>query len=178
MGLATATALVGTGLSAFQTIKSGKEKRDAKNAMNNYNRVDLENPYENIQLSTYGTDIMKEQSARNTASAIDAVRGGGARLIASTLPKIQANANKVDQNIAMDLEQQDLKRQYAIARGDENILRMKEQRDRENIAAISSQYNAANQNFNQGLWGVASGAASTMRGLQYDKDNGDTWFKD
>lgn len=166
MGVMTASALIGTGLSAYQTIKSAKDKKDAQNAMRNYNRQELINPYENIKLSTYGTDVMREESARNTSTMVDALRGAGTRGIAQ-LPKLQANTNKVNQEIAMDLERQDLRRQQMIARGDERIMAYKEQRDIDNLGAISSQYNAANQDFNKGLWGVASGITSTMRNTDF-----------
>ena len=164
----TATALVGTGLSAFQAIKSASDKKKAESEAANYETTEIVNNAENLSLSTYGTDIMKEQSARNSALLIEAARGGGARGIASMLPRIQANNNKVDQDIAISLENQDIKRQYAINQGADNAMRMKVQRDTDNLSAISSQYNAANQNMNQGIWGVASGLASVGRGLKTD----------
>ena len=176
MGVMTATALVGTGISAFQTIKAGKEKKDAQKAMDNYNRQELVNPYENIKLSTYGTDVMREESARTVASLTDTARSMGARGAMGLIPKIQANANKVNQEIGMDLEQQDVNRQKMIAGGGERIMGYKEQRDNNNISALSSQYTAANEDFSKGLWGMASGAMSTMRGLEQDKENGSTWF--
>lgn len=176
MGAATATALVGTAISGYQAISSASEKKKVGDEIANYNRQDLVNSYRNMPLFTRGTDIMKEQSAINAASAIDTVRGGGARLVASTLPKIQSNLNKVDQEIALNLERQGIEREKMIAQGEERLTLLKEQRDIDNLNALSSQYNAAQQNFNQGLWGVASGVSSAARGLQTDKDNGDTWF--
>lgn len=167
MGVATASALIGTGLSAYQTIKAGSDRKKAERDAANYNRQDLINSYKNIQLSTYGTDVMKEQSARNAATMIDASRSGGARTVASTLPRIQANLNSVDQQIAMDLEKQDIARQRDIARGEERLTLIKEQRDIDNLNAISSQYNAANQDFNRGLWGVASGISSLGRQVDF-----------
>ena len=160
MAVATAAALIGTGISAFQTIKGASDKKAAQSAMDNYRRVELDNPYKNIQLSTYGTDIMRQDAALNLATLSDDARSAGVRGVMGAIPKLQAGYNKVSQQIGIDLEKQDLDRQYAVAQGDERILRMKEQRDNQNINAISSQYNAANEDFNRGLWGVASGLTS------------------
>lgn len=172
MGVATATALVGAGISVYQTVKANKEKKDAAEEMKAYNRQELENPYENIQLSTYGTDIMREESARTIASLTDAAKSAGVRGVMSAIPRIQSGANQVSQQIGADLEQQDLKRQYAVAQGEEQIMGVKENRDNQNIGAISSQYNAANQDFNQGLWGAATGLASAANSYsQWRKEN-------
>lgn len=163
MAVATAAALVGTGLSAFQTIKASKEKKDAQRAMDNYERQDLVNPHKDIQLSTYGTDIMRQDASRDIASFTDAARNAGIRGIMGAIPKLQAGSNRVNQQIGMDLEKQDLNRQQMIARGEERNTAYRENRDNQNLSAISSQYNAANQDFNQGLWGVASGITSFAR---------------
>ena len=175
MGVATATALVGTGLSAFQTINSAKEKKDAEKEKNAYQVFEPTNAAENISLASGATDIMRDESARNTATMVDALRNAGPRGIAQ-IPRLQANANKVNQDIGLSYLERDEKRKYAVARGEEKIMDWKVNRDNNNLSAISSQYNAANENFNKGLWGVASGISSTMRGLETDKDNGSTWF--
>ena len=125
MGVATASALVGTGLSAYQTIKGASDKKKAERAMNNYERQELVNPYEDIQILTRGTDIMREQADKTTASLVEAARGGGIRGVHSMLPAIQANSNKINQDIAMDLENQEKRRQELIARGDERLTLIK-----------------------------------------------------
>lgn len=170
MGVMTATALVGTGLSAYQTVKDSSDKRKAQKEMDNYERQELINPYKDIQLSTYGTDIMRDDAARDVASFTEAARNSGIRGIMGVLPKLQANSNKVNQQIGMNLERQDLERKRMQARGDERIMNYKENRDNQNISAISSQYNAANQDFNNGLWGVASGLTSAVRNTNFGQN--------
>jgi hypothetical protein len=177
MGVATATALIGTGISAFQAINGANQRKKAQQEMDNYERQELVNPSENIRLSTYGTDIQREDASRAVATFTDAARNAGIRGIYSALPKIQAKSNEVNQQIGQQLEKQDINRQYKIAQDEMRLMGIKENRDYQNLNAISSQWNASNQDFNQGLWGVASGVASAMRGLETDKENDDLWLK-
>lgn len=164
-------ALIGTGISAFQTLSSLGKKNSIEDEFNNYKRNELKNPYENMKLSTYGTDVMREESARNVASLTDSAISAGVRGVMGAIPKIQASANQVAQQIGTNLEEQDQRRQYAIAQGDERIMAMKENRDNQNLAALSSQYNAANQDFNQGLWGIASGISSFANAGGFNSSN-------
>ena len=174
MAVATAAALVGTGISAYQAIKAGKDRKASKNAMDNYDRQELVNPYEKLKLSTYGTDIRREESARTVASLTDIAKGMGARGAWGLIPKIQGNANKVEGDIATDYVDKFEKREYAIAAAEEKINDWKVGRDNTNIAALSSQYNAANQDLNKGLWGMASGLMTyaTAQEDSGDRDGG------
>lgn len=165
MGVATATALVGAGISAYSAIKGAKDKKEAQRAMDNYERQELNNPYENIQLSTYGTDIQRQDASRDVATLTDAARNAGIRGILGGLPKIQAKSNRVNQNIGMQLEQQEINRQRAIARGEMQLTGIRENRDVENINALSSQYNAGNQQMWGSIMGTASGLASAGRAV-------------
>lgn len=178
MAALTAASLIGTGLAAYQTIKAGSEKKSIGNEIDNYNVYEPTNSAKNISLNTLGTDIMRQDAARDIGSLTDAAISGGVRGVMGAIPKIQAGANKVNQDIAMDYANRDERRQYAVARGEEKIMDWKINRDNQNIAALSSQYNASNENFNRGLWGMASGVMSTVRGVQQDKENGDwgSWF--
>ena len=160
MAVATAAALVGTGISAIQAIGASKEKNASKRDMENYEVYEPTNTAKDISISSVGADIRREESARTVASLTDVAKSLGARGAYGMLPKIQANANKVNQEIGIDLDKQDINRQQMIARGADRIMAHKEQRDNANIAALSSQYTAANEDFNKGLWGVASGITS------------------
>ena len=62
--------------------------------------------------------------------------------------------------------------QNAIAAAEEKLNDWKVGRDNTNIAALSSQYNAANQDLNKGLWGMASGLM-TYATAQEDSEDGD-----
>lgn len=168
MAAGTASLLtggLGAGMGLFQAITGKNNERDAERALNNYERQSLDNAYKNIQISTLGSDIQREESQRNAASLFDILQGGGARSIVGGIPKVVGSLNNVNQQIAKDLDQQFINREYAIAGDNARIEGMIENRDNQNIAALSSQANAGRQDFFNGLMGVGSAAAYMGRNI-------------
>lgn len=168
MAVGTAAALsggIGAGLGLFQAITGKNNERDAERALNNYERQSLDNAYKNIQISTLGSDIQREESQRNAASLFDVLQGGGVRGIVGGIPKVVGSLNNVNQQIAKDIDQQFINREYAIAGDNARIEGMIENRDNQNIAALSSQANAGRQDFFNGLMGIGSAATAVGRGI-------------
>jgi len=60
-----------------QMISGSKEKNQARNALENYQRQQLENVQEDRTVSTLGSDLQREEAARLAATQVDALRGGG-----------------------------------------------------------------------------------------------------
>ncbi len=160
MAAATASAVtagLGLGMSAYQSISGASQKRKAKNALQRYKRQELDapNPYENIPISTVGSDIMTEQSQMNNANAVDALRNGGTRGIAM-IPQVVANSNRQNQEIRAYLDDQVTKRNYAIA-GDKTAIRgMKEERENADLAGLGQQMQVGRQDMWSGFRGLAS----------------------
>lgn len=164
MCAAVTTTALGVGISGFQAYQGMKDKKKAENELNNYERQALTNAFENVKISTVGTDLMREESQRNSADLVDASRNAGIRGILGGIPKIQSNANAVNRQIQADLDNQVIKKEYAIA-GDETALRnIKEDRDNANIAALSSQIQKGEADMWNGISGVA-------KGIQYGANN-------
>ena len=172
MAAATATAIVGGGLSAFQAIDGANQKRKAKNALQRYKRQDLDasNPYENIPISTIGSDIMTEQSQMNNANAVDALRNGGTRGIAM-IPQVVANSNRQNQEIRAYLDDQVTKRNYAIA-GDKTAIRgMKEERENADLAGLGQQMQVGRQDMWSGFRGLASSGMYAANNIDFSGSN-------
>ena len=91
------TAAAGLALSGYQMYQGNKQSKEAANALKNYKRNDLTNPYENDQISTVGSDYMREQSGQMSADMVDSSRNGGIRAIFGGIPKIQAMTNSANQ---------------------------------------------------------------------------------
>lgn len=172
MAAATATAILGGGLSAFQAIDGSNQKRKAKNALQRYKRQDLNasNPYENIQISTVGSDIMTEQSQMNNTNAVDALRNGGTRGIAM-IPQVVANSNRQNQEIRAYLDDQVTKRNYAIA-GDKTAIRgMKEERENADLAGLGQQMQVGRQDMWSGFRGLASSGMYAANNIDFSGSN-------
>lgn len=168
---ATATALVGLGVAGYQAYQGSQNAKKANRDINNYDRQDLDksNPYENMQISTIGSDIMNEQNQIQSANAIEAMRAGGSRGIAM-LPSVTAQNNQANQNTRAYLDDQVNKRNYAIA-GDKTATRgMKEDRDNQNLSALSSQLQQGQQNMWSGIRGAASSAMYAANNIDWNGD--------
>lgn len=153
-------AITGTVLAlgtAAYTVGSGiKAKNDAYSELNKYERQDLKNAFEDVQLSTLGSDLLREQTGAQAAQLVDAAQAAGSRGVASSVPKIQTGLNQANQIAAQNLDQQNQRREYAIAGDETRIQGIKENRDVQNINALSSQIQAADQNIQNGILGGMS----------------------
>lgn len=166
MCAAITTTAVGLGLSGLQTVNAFNRKEDSEDELNNYDRQNLDNTFKNIKISTVGSDLLREQSSRTSADLIDAAKNAGARGIFSSIPKIVESTNSINQEARKYLDDQVIRREYAVAGDDSNIRDMKERRDEANIAGLSSQVDAANQDFQSGLFGLGKTAMYAANNLK------------
>lgn len=158
MAIGTATAIAGgIGLlgSGFQAIKGAEQSAAARRELENYQRQQLENAYENVQVSTLGADLQREEQARLAASQTEALQGAGVRGLVGGLGRVEAGSQMTNAQIGADLDRQQQAINQAIAQDEAQIRAMQEQREMQDIAALSSQYNAGQQMFMSGLGGFA-----------------------
>lgn len=163
---AITTAAIGVGTAAYGIYQGEQQKKKAKQAMNDYERAELNNVFDNIQLSTVGTDIAREETQRTASTAIDALQQGGSRNLLAGLPRVQSSINSQNQQIQKQLEEQDLRRSYVIAEDDARIRGVNEQRDAQNLQGIGSQYSAGVQQSHNGMLGAVAGIGSLSRAIR------------
>lgn len=152
--------VLGTGLGIFQAFQGSKDKKRAERELNDYERQTLTNAYDNIQISTVGSDLMTQESQRTTANVTDAARNSGLRGVLGGVPKIQAQNNSANQEARKYLDDQVNQRQYSKAEDEVRLRKMKEDRDIANIAALSSQVDAGKQDMWNGIIGGFKGVSS------------------
>lgn len=166
MCAAVSGLILGAGMAAYQIGSGIKAKNDAYEEMNEYERQDLKNAFEDVQLSTLGADLLREQTGAQAAQLVDAAQAAGSRGVASSIPKIQTGLNQANQIAAQNLDAQNQRREYAIAGDETRIQGIKENRDVQNIAAISSQIQAADQNIQNGILGGMSALMYGARAME------------
>jgi hypothetical protein len=159
------TAAVGAGIGIYQTIQGAKQARDAKNALENYERQELKNVAEDLQVSTLGADLQREEQARLSASQIDALQGSGTRRIIGGLGRVEAGNQNVNRQIAADLDMQQREIDRMRAQDETRIQGMQEQREVADINALSSQYNTGQQNMMSGLGNTIAGTGQAIAGF-------------
>ena len=166
MAIATATAAVGLGVSALQTGKSIVEAKKAKEDIRNFKQQERTNPYENIQLSTLKSEQQTRANNINVATSVDALQRGGARSVLAGIPRLNESSILLQNQISQDLEKQDTERSLLIARGDENLQNIQDQREKEALLGLGQQLNVANQNISTGLGDIASSGLALGNSLK------------
>lgn len=164
---AITTAAIGLAAAGTQIYMGAKAKQQGQKALQDYNRQDLDNsnPYKAIQISTIGSDIMREESQRISANSVDAIRNMGTRG-ASLLPGVIAANNNANRESRNYLDDQIIKRNYAIAGDNVNTRGMKEDRENADLAGIGNQIQVGRQD----MWNGFRGAGSS---LMYAANNHD-----
>jgi len=157
MAAATTIAMAGVGLlgSGYQAIKGAKDARDAKRALENYERQELSNIAEGLQVSTLGADLQREQAARLASTQVSALQGSGTRGVIGGLGRVEEGSQQLNRQIGAELDAQQKQIDQMYAQDQANIRSMQEQREQQDISGLSSQYNAGNQMMWQGIGGIA-----------------------
>ncbi|MDO6737098.1 hypothetical protein [Wenyingzhuangia sp. 2_MG-2023] len=169
MAALTTAAIVAGGASlagsAYQIVQGEQQKKEAKNALNNIEVPDFENPFENMPISTKGSDLMIEQGQATTANLIDAARQGGARSVAANVPRIFSLNNAVNQQAAKYLDDQITKRNYSIANYETEKNRVEENRYQNELAGYGALYNSGQQTMMNGVQGAITSVGSLARSI-------------
>lgn len=152
-----AAGTIGTGLAQSSSAK--KQANAIQSQIDNYQRQTLTNPYENIQVSTLGTDRQREDLARAMTTYANLAAMGGGQTLASLAPAMLAQQNQQDQQITANLDQQEAQRQQLIAQGYSQVQNQKEVRERDDMLGLGNALNVANQNRANGINTITQGFA-------------------
>jgi len=149
-----------TVLGAQQAKEGRAMQRDAQNELNDYERQALTNAYESVGINTAGSDLIRENGQQGAATFTDALQQGGSRAIIGGIPKVGAYLTETGQQAARNLDGQYINRDYAIAGDNANLRGIREGRDNQNIAALSSRINAGRNDYYNGAMAVGSGLST------------------
>lgn len=119
------------GISKF--FEGRKMQKQAQAYIDQFEWDELNNAYENLQVSTLGADLQAEEAARMAATSANALQQGGNRAIVGGLGRVEAQSNQLNRQIAADLDQQQKQIDYAAAQDDANIRAMQERRQGEEL---------------------------------------------
>lgn len=167
-------AAIAAGTAAYsisQSVKAAKEKKAAARAIAEQKAPELTNAGESLQVSTLGSDLQREEQDRLAANQVQAAQEAGTRGIIGSVGKIAAGNQNVMAQTAADLDRQQKEIDYFRAQDNQNIRANKEQRFRDKLSALSSQYNAANQNQSQSIGNAISAIGSGIGQYSASKNN-------
>ncbi|WP_298774325.1 hypothetical protein [uncultured Empedobacter sp.] len=163
MGVITSAAIgaVGVGMSVAKTISENNKRKEYEKGINNYDRQELKNPYDNLQVSRKGTDLALQENARNSANMVEAMQGGGINGL-GMLSQIQSNTNDLNQQVAANLDQQYIDNENKKAQGEAMVMQMQELREEGDLAGLGNAMATAQNNSNQALSSAINGAMTTV----------------
>lgn len=160
--MATGAGIASTGLGIFQTVSSMSRAKKAEEAIKNFKRQELINPFKNIQISTLKSDQETEANLSRFATSVDTLQRGGTRAVFSGLPKITESNILLQNLISQDLEKQDLDRSFAIAEGEEDIREIQENREINALLGLGQSLQTGRQDAMSGISNIfSSGMALT-----------------
>lgn len=152
-------------IGGFTKKAEGKRMaRLAQQKIDDFEWDELTNPYANMQVSTAGADIQKEEVARNAATATQAMRGAGARGVAN-IGKVQAQANQVNREIAADVDRQVKDINRMKAQDEVNLRGMRETRQANELAGYGKMLDVGRSMKYQGIGDIASGFSAMGEGM-------------
>ena len=163
-----ATAGIGAVTGAMKFFEGRKQQRQAQEAINNFQWQELTNPYENLQVSTLGADLQREEASRMTATNVAALQNAGSRSLIGGLGRVQAQNNLMNRQIAVDLDQQQKQIDYAKAGQDVKNQSIIENRQANELAGYGQALYAGQQTKYTGLSDVAN-AAGMFGQMQQNK---------
>lgn len=169
MAIGTTAAIVGGLTAAGGAAKSlfgANQTSRAREAIENYDRQDLTNPYEDLQISTLGAEVRRQQAAQTQANLMDMIRMGGSRAILGAAGATAREFNSLNQDIAADLDQQMIDRNNMIAQGAFKTMQMQERREEADLAGLGRMYNVGQQNMWGGLGDFASAGMFAANNLE------------
>ena len=157
---AVTSAVIAGGTAVAQTVSGISNTRRAKNAIDNFQRQELKNPFESVQISTLKADQQTEANLVNFASSVDALQRGGVRAVTGALPRLNQQNVLLQNLISQDLQRQDVERQRLIARGEERIQGIQERREEAALQGLGQQLQTGRQDTFSGLFNLASAGLS------------------
>lgn len=172
MAAVTSVAIgaVTAGAGIYQSIKGAEEREAAKTALENYKVPELINYAQGLQVATKGAELQREMLSSSINTAMETLQSSGIRGAIGGTQQLIEQQKLQSAQIAAGIDQQLAQRNQMIAQEEANLRGMREQRYQQDIAALSSQYNAGNQMFYSGLQsgiqGLASGVQSAGNYLQ------------
>lgn len=168
---AITSAVIAVGTAGYQIYNAEKQKSDAKDAINDFQRQDLNNPFKNIQISTLKSEQQTEANNVNFATSVDALQRSGTRGVLAGIPRINQQNVLLQNLISADLDKQDKERQVLIARGEENIRAIREGRESKALAGLGQQLQTARQDSATGISNLVSGGLALGSALNTQPAN-------
>lgn len=142
-----------------KTLEGKKMQKKAQAKIDAFRFDDLKNAFEDVSVSTMGSDLRMEEAGKTTSSLVNAAREGGTRGIVGAAGQIANQQNTVARDVAAGLDQQQSAINMAKAQDDVKLRDMQEKRQTDELAGYG-------QMLSQGIGMKYQGVADTQASFQ------------
>lgn len=150
---------IGAGLGALGSIKQmqdgARQMKQAREAIDNYNRQELANAWEGVGISRMGGDVRRAESARGLATAAQTAARFGPRGFGMLTSGVRAH-NLVGQQVAADWDAQRKQLDARAAQDRANIRAMQEAREAADLQGLGQQLAMGQERRDAGMAGLSS----------------------
>lgn len=164
--LPIAAMAIGAGVSALggltKSIIGAKRAANARRALEQYQRQDLNNVTEGMRVSTLGAELQTQEAQRRFATSVDALRSGGVRGLVGGLGQQEQNQQMLQQNISADLDRQQTDIERMRAEDEARIRGMQEERETSEIAGLGTELAQAREQVSSGIGDIAGAGMNFM----------------
>ena len=149
--------IVGAASSAFNAINGMFRAKNAREAIDKIERERIEyaNNYENLRVSTLGSDLLREQVMQNNATLLGGMTAGGSRAMIGAIPSMIANNANVSREIGANLDEQQSRINFAAADYQNKIQEVYDQRQRDALIGYGTELQSGRQDTSTGLANLA-----------------------
>lgn len=157
-----AGAALTAGGGAANMIKGAKRAKNAQKALDNFKRQELKNVTEGMRVSTLGAELQTQEAQRRFATSVDALKSGGVRGLVGGLGRQEQLQQVQQQQIAADLDRQQINIDQMAAQDEARIQGMQERRESAAIAGLGSEIAAGKAQQAQGFASIAEAGTSLL----------------
>lgn len=158
--MATATAIsggIGVISGGAKFFEGRRMQKRAQAAIDAFEYQKLNNAYDDVKVSTLGSDLQREEMARSNAMHTQALQKSGTRGLIGGLGRLQSATNQMSQQIGAGLDQQQKQIDFARAQDNVRIQSMTERRQAEQLAGLGQQLAVGRNIKYQGVGDVING---------------------
>ena len=148
--------------SLAQTISGLSRRSRAKRLLEDFERQELKNVADQLKVSTLGAELQSQEAQRRFATSVDALRSAGVRGVVGGLPAVEAQQQRLQRQIAADLDRQQKQIDLIRAQDEARIRQIQEQRESMEIAGLGSEMAAGSREFQTGLSGLGQTATAFL----------------
>ena len=158
-----AVLLAASGIASLAQTISGLSRRSrAKRLLEDFERQELKNVADQLKVSTLGAELQSQEAQRRFATSVDALRSAGVRGVVGGLPAVEAQQQRLQRQIAADLDRQQKQIDLIRAQDEARIRQIQEQRESMEIAGLGSEMAAGSREFQTGLSGLGQTATAFL----------------